>query len=149
MLKFAAFLAEFKMKLIIGGILCAVVAGGWFAWDARGNKIEKLQGEAVIAKVAVGGLVKTVETQKGAALITEAINTAITVDAEKIVVRQDKVTAKRQKAVADIEKIFDALPPTSDNIQERDTQTSKALINGLWDTYCTGMPNATSCTAST
>lgn len=142
-----ATLVEMKLKLIIGGIVIALLAGGWFAWEARGSKIDALKKDVIIAKVENGSLKDTADTTAKSGAITEKINTAIAVDAKVIEKKHDKIANKVEAKVDAIDKIFDALPKTPENKVQQDQQTSVALIDGLWESYCTAAPGATECAA--
>lgn len=149
MFKLAEFLVGAKTKLIIGAIVVAVVVAGYFAWKARGEKINALIGTVAVAKVVNESLVDTVEKQEGSSKITEAINTSIVKEAETIVVKHDKIKVKTKDRVKSIEAAFAELPPTPENVTSRNDQTSAALIDGLWESYCAAAPNAASCATST
>jgi hypothetical protein len=141
----ATFFAEYKLKLIIGAIVIAGVGAAYWSYTSRGEEIKTLEANAAVSTIAIGSLENTVVDQKGSAEIKEVINTAVVKDAEKITTRHDKISEKRKDKVQSIEKLFDELPKTQENIDERDTQTSVAMIDGLWDTYCSGMPDDPGC----
>lgn len=149
MFKLAEFFAEFKLKLIVGGIIVALLGAAYWSYTARGDKIDKLKTTVAVAAVANKSLADAVETQQGAAKINEDTNAAIAVDAVKIEAKHDKIVSKGHAKVASIEKSFEELPKTPENVQALDTKTSAALIDELWETYCAGMPDATSCAAPT
>jgi hypothetical protein len=149
MFKLAAFWVEFKTKIIIGGILLAVMGAAYWSWDSRGKEIKVLEKNAAVASVAIEAASATINTMEGSGEIKQEINTAVAVDAKKIEKKLEKVAKNTKEKVQSIEKSFEQLPPTPENTTARDNQTSAAMIDGLWDTYCAGMPGATSCQTPT
>jgi hypothetical protein len=140
MFKLAEFVATFKTKLIIGGIIVLMIIGGYLAWNARGDKIDTLKDQAVVAKIENGSLKDTVGKQEASGAITEKVETEAVKEVAKVIKKHETIDAKRIAKVKSIEDSFAELPKTPENIKASDTQTSTALIEGLWESYCAEAP---------
>lgn len=143
----AKFVTEFKTKLIIGVILIALAIAAYFAWNARGDKIDAQKETIVTQKIENGGLKETVKEQVEAAVITEKVTTEAVVEKQKVVAVHDKIQNKTTAKIKIIEDTYKAMPQTPENTVALDNETSQVMIDGLWDSYCAGDAGALRCPA--
>lgn len=136
---------EIKVKLIIGGIILAVI--GLLGWTAKhyydANLVNKLEVDRLV--LANQDLERQFELFK----ISKDIDNAIIADQRKSMTSMVEVSNQNALQVSvDVKKVLDKyskLPQTDANIQQRDNEVSTVRIVGLWKTHCTLHPASPTC----
>lgn len=140
--------AKFKLELILGLVLMGFI--GYFVWNYNHKDvvIDKLKTAVVAQKIENTGLKDQVQDQKVDASINETVNTQVATETRQL---ESKVTAIQKKTdtkIAQIEKRHDQQPATPENTAAEDAETSAALIDGMWETYCSAQPDGSGCGAT-
>lgn len=134
-----------RFKLILTVILLVLVAASVLVWKLQDRKVIKLQETVMVQKVAAVAMKDTLVHVEKAAVISEDISTVAATQADEIVVVHEKVTQQVQQKVKSIERKYKKLPSTIQNAKALNDQTSAVMIDGLWDSYCMGVPNNPAC----
>jgi len=164
--------ATLKLKLVIGAIVIAIIAAGVLAWNNKNKTIDKLKEVVVADKIEKGSMVDTIAKKEISEKIDEKINTQVATDTSKVESDQQSIRDKMISDISNIEKnrqikkVTVPSSPTLTNIKIpvnpntvtnqptesdttiEDTQTSTVMIDAMWDSYCTGVPNSTKCKKS-
>lgn len=77
------------------------------------------------------------ETAASAAVTERSVADTVHV-ITKLVIDQKAIDDEVNSRVADIEREYASKPPTPENTALRSDAVSRARLNGLWDTYCSG-----------
>jgi 23S rRNA maturation mini-RNase III len=141
-------LAEIKLELILGAIVLAFVGYFVFNYFHKDKVIDQLKTTVIRQKVEDAGLKDQVKNQQASAVIAEAVTTQVKKDAQALQEKGKAIQKKTDTKVAVAEKHYQQLPPTPENTAAEDAATSKAIIDGMWETYCTVKPEAPECSAN-
>lgn len=145
-----------KFKLVLLGVALALLGLLWYGWKAKDIKIDTLQKTVAVEQVANNQLNNTVTKQVGTAAINEEITTETIKKTSESKQKQEAIRQKMQDRIKQIEQ--QPQKPASGNVvaashstsvvptdAARDQQISEVIIDGLWESYCEGVPAATEC----
>ncbi len=132
-------------RIIIGLILIAILTGGYFTIKHLYGKNEELKETVATQKNVIKQNNDTIDTKVKADAITEKVE--VKVEEKQKEVRHTQATVKKDAEVnmANIEKQFEALPPTPETKEQEVKKIAEVQIDALWKAYCSGMPSDASC----
>jgi len=153
--------ATLKIKLIIGAICLVIIAGLIYGWNAKNKTIDKLKKDVVVEKVINGSLTDTIKTDNIVDKVDTDTSIKINNDTAEIKNQGTDIREKMNADIAKVEKKYSnvkssdvlvipkqsqdpTLTPVSDSVL-KDNETSKIIIDALWETYCLGNATNANC----
>ena len=148
-----------KVKLIVIGVILALIGGGIVAYKYKAAEVVKLNKEVAVDKVVNGSLADTVKNDIKVEKVNADANTNLAIGTTTVAKGQDKVISNMWSKVRDTERAAKLAASSSADIPlpvetleakivrqtTEDTATSTIMVNVLWDAFCEGSPNSDSC----
>lgn len=135
----------FNTKVIIGLVIAAILAGGYYAWDQKTKSVNELTTKVAVAKIVEKSAEDTITKTIGSSKISEEVSVAIVEKTIAIAAKQNTIREGTISNVTKVEKEYSLKPQTPDYQKELNDKTSAIMIDGFWDAYCLGMPQASGC----
>lgn len=143
------------IKIACAGIVLAIVAGFFYTYYSRGEKVETLTKEVTQVKIENKDLQNTVVTTEGSGKITEATLTDVADSKDAL---GGSIDAVQRDTHAKVEAIKRTVPKTPTPVADspatglpaaaqptQDQAVSAARIDGLWDAFCLVRPANPGC----
>ena len=139
--------AELEEKIVVIVLIILVLAAGIGSWYYRGLQIDKLQQANAVAAAANKSLVTAVKVDTVTEQVTQTVNAKVDANITKVDTNHNKlINSVTQKIQTNDQKFNNSSDTkTPELIDQNQTRDSEILITGLWDQYCSNMPNAQQC----
>ncbi len=124
-----------QARVIIGGILIALIVAAVGMYIYRGQKVDKLETTVTEQKVEIGGLKDEIVKDEKSDAITEKTQEKVIDKAKVIIAKDTKITEELKQKEAEIEDSYKgATEPEA--VQKKADEKSAARIDALWQTWC-------------
>lgn len=141
-MKFFTGLSFQQWLIIAAGVICLL---GYGVYKYQSNELKDIKKEVVVKDITIASQKDTIVTGQKVAKIEEATQVATAVAVKEATVKHEGIKQRVDQKDRAISQRFDELPVTLENLNAEQQQLSENRINGLWEAFCAGSPDAKGC----
>lgn len=141
---FSSVTGKISMFVIVG--LLSVLGVFFYLWHSSQSKIDTLTKENSALVVSNKALDTTNKQLKVSSDISDKVQAEAVTEKASAVAKTNKVTAKVEQKVADINVKYGSKDLTEEQKKNKSDEISEARLDGMLDVFCIADPNAKQCT---